>query len=640
MAAPVTGTRTNGASDRTPVTLREHIVEIVSDAGEGAQTAGQSFAIVSARMGNGVWTVEIIPAEIEPPPRTSAGASGIRIRAGSFNVTNAGDEANLMIAFNEQALLGRVQAGNLRKDGVVLLENKWKEHGSAEIREEYEQTVAALREEGYDIRELPIEAQCLKIVDNPRRGKNMFVLGMLCALYSRDIQLGRDQIRYAFRKKSPEVVESNLRLLEAGFEWTRDNVDLCFEIPSTGLSQRQIVTNGNVALGLGVMASGMDVCAMYPITPATSASHYLSEVFENVGGMVHQAEDEIAACAFAIGASYAGKCAVTITSGPGVALKTELIGLAVMAEIPLVLIDVQRGGPSTGLPTKVEQGDLLAAMFGTPGDAPKVVLAPATIEDCFYSVITARKIAETFRTVVMVLTDANLATGQQPFRRPEFNSDWLAAPVDQSPIPDGAKPYDWNPENGLSKRFIPGQPGGMHTVTGLAHTRNAKVAYEPGVNQEGCDHRSFKLAALQRTLKTPKVFGEPEGDLLIVGWGSTKGAIEEAVSRAQEEGLSVSSLHLKFLQPMASGIGEIMKRFKKVITVEINFSDSLDYPIITPDNRRFSNLAWLLRARYLVDVENWSNVAGQPIKPRSIEEMIRRELSALQAGAKDGKPVA
>jgi 2-oxoglutarate ferredoxin oxidoreductase subunit alpha len=291
-----------------------------------------------------------------------------------------------------------------------------------------------------------------------------------------------------------------------------------------------------------------------------------------------------------------------------------------------VLVDVQRGGPSTGLPTKVEQGDLLAAMFGVPGDAPKIIMAPATIEDCFYSIITARKIAETFRTLVVVLTDANLATGQQAFPRPEFKEEWLAPPVDQSPVPSDTEPYHWDATTGLSARRVPGQPNGMFTLTGLAHTRQGTVAYGPGVNQEGCRHRSLKLAAFQKTLKTPEVFGDPEGDLLIVGWGSTRGAIEEAVARARADGLNVSSLHLKFLQPMASGIREILDKYKRVMTVEINYSDSFEDEIIDEDNRRYANLAWLLRARYLVDVDCWSNVHGQPIKPGAIESMIRSRL--------------
>ena len=344
-------------------------------------------------------------------------------------------------------------------------------------------------------------------------------------------------------------------------------------MPAERATEPQLVINGNTAIGLGVLASGMDICAMYPITPATSASHYLSDVFERVGGIVHQAEDEIAACAFAIGASYAGKVAVTITSGPGYSLKQEGIGLAVMAEIPLVVVNVQRGGPSTGQPTKVEQGDLLTVMFGSHGDAPKVVMALSTIEDCFYSIITARRIAETFNMVVVVLSDASLATAQQPFRRPEFSEDWLAPPIDQSPVPEGAKPYDWDPVTGLSRRFVPGQPDGMHTLTGLAHDRSSHVAYDPEINEQGMHARSLKLAALQRMLTPPTVFGDPEGDLLVVGWGSTKGAIEESVERLRREGHKVSSLHLSFLQPMQPGIKEILQRFRQVITIEANWSD-------------------------------------------------------------------
>ena len=297
------------------------------------------------------------------------------------------------------------------------------------------------------------------------------------------------------------------------------------------------MVNGNTAIALGVIASGMDICAMYPITPATSASHYLSEVFEKVGGLVHQAEDEIAACAFAIGASYAGKCAVTITSGPGYSLKQEAIGLAVMAEIPLVVVNVQRGGPSTGQPTKVEQGDLLAAIFGSHGDAPKVVMAPCSIEDCFYSVITARKIAETFGMVVVVLSDASLSTAQQPFPAPASSArtGWHRRSTRRR-CRRARKPYDWDPVTGLSRRFQPGQPGGMHTLTGLAHDRASKVAYDPSINEEGLRARSLKLAALQKTLKPPPVFGGDSGDLLLVGWGSTMGAIEEAVDPAARRG--------------------------------------------------------------------------------------------------------
>jgi 2-oxoglutarate ferredoxin oxidoreductase subunit alpha len=454
----------------------------------------------------------------------------------------------------------------------------------------------------------------------------MFVLGMLCSAYSLDLDLARQQIAFIFAKKGDGVIKPNIVLLEAGYEWAEINLDFKFRIPSSKPQQPRIVVNGNTALALGVMASGMQICSMYPITPATSVSHYLSDVFEKVGGLVHQAEDEIAACAFAVGASYGGKCAMTVTSGPGVSLKQEAIGLAVMCEIPLVVVDVQRGGPSTGQPTKAEQSDLLAACFGGHGDAPKVVMAPADIEDCFYSMITARRIAEAFNTVVVVLSDANLATAQQPFTRPQFSEDWLAPPIDQNAVPDQVMPYDWDEATGIAQRIIPGQPNGMHTLTGLAHDRASHVIYDPLINQEAIRHRSLKLAAFQKTLKTPPVFGDADGELLIIGWGSTRGAIEEAVERVRAEGGKVSSLHLKFLQPMASGIGDVLHRFDKVLAVENSWCDSLDDAAIDGDNRRFSNLALLLRARYLVDVDCWSEVKGQPIKPGTIIQVIRDRL--------------
>lgn len=609
------------------MTVKEHVVEIVSDSGEGAQRCGQSFGALAARTGYGVWTVEIIPAEIQPPARSIAGASGNRVRLGAERITNGGDGANLVISFNEQVILGRSRGGELAEGCIILLENKWRTDRDEEIARSYAAVCEELTGAGYRLYEVPMEEECLKLVPDPRRGKNMFALGMLCSIYCLDLDRAREQVRFTFRKKDEKIALRNIELLEAGWKWAEDNLDLKFEIPCTKPQQPQIVVNGNTALALGVVASGMEVCAMYPITPATSASHYLSEIFEKVGCVVHQAEDEIAACAFAIGASYAGKCAVTITSGPGLSLKQEGIGLAVMGEIPLVVVDVQRGGPSTGQPTKPEQGDLFAAMYGGHGDAPKIIMAPTTIEDCFYSVITARKLAETFNMVVMVLSDASLATAQQPFPRPSFNENWLAPPVDQSSVAPGAKPYDWDPKTGLATRFIPGQPGGMHCLTGLAHDRDSHVAYNPEINQEAIKARSMKLAAFQKSLKAPALVGGDEGDLLLVGWGSTKGAIEEAVSRLRQDGHKVSSMHLKFLQPMASGIGEVLGRFNKVMTIENNWCDRPDGELIDADNRRFSALSMLLRSRFLVDVECWGEVRGQPIKPGSIVEVARGALS-------------
>lgn len=613
---------------KTITTLKEHIVEIISDSGEGAQRCGQSLGSIAARMGNGIWTTEIIPAEIRPPARSVAGASGNRIRMGSGYITNGGDQTDLVVAFNEQVLLGRVRARELKSGCLIFLESMWRKHNDLNVSMAYTQTYDKLVDAGFKVIEFPMEQQCQLLGADPKRGKNMFALGMLCYLYSFELQMARDQIALTFGKKAQNVIDANVRLLEAGHQWGATHLDFNFCIPATPSAHPQIVTNGNTALALGVMASGMELCAMYPITPATSASHYLSEVFEKVGGIVHQAEDEIAACAFAIGASYASKCTITITSGPGYSLKQEAIGLAVMAEIPLVVVNVQRGGPSTGQPTKVEQGDLMCAIFGSHGDAPKVVMAPATIEDCFYSVITARKIAETFNMVVVILTDASLSSSQQPFNRPQFNEAWLAPPFDQSTVAEGARAYDWDATTGLAQRFIPGQPGGMHTVTGLAHDRDSHVAYDPDINQEGLRARSLKLAALQKTLTAPEVFGADDGDLLLIGWGSTQGAIEEAVGSLRAEGYKVSSMHLRFLQPMQPGLKPIMQRFKQVMTIEVNWSDSPDEEIIDESNRRYSALAILLRSRYLVDVDCWSEVRGQPIKPSTIRRIALAKLTA------------
>ena len=614
-------------------TVQEQIVEIVSDSGEGAQTAGNLLATVSAKMGNGVWTVEIIPAEIEPPARSKAGASGSRVRICHGPVTNMGDTADVVVAFNEQVLYGRIDQGAMRPGTVLFIDSKWAESGVAEVKDAYLGAIDEFKAAGYEVRELPMEAETRRYTDNPRRGRNTWVLGMLCAYLDRDVSIALDEVRKIFEKrgKGQAVVEMNHRLIRAGYEWGLANFDQRVAIPGAPVDQAMVVMNGNAAVALGAMASGIELCSMYPITPATSVSHYLAGMFHEGGGFVHQAEDEIAAIGFAVGASYAGKTAMTVTSGPGMALKTEMIGLAVMAEVPLVIVNVQRGGPSTGLPTKVEQGDLLSSLLGHPGDAPKVVFAPATIEECFHFMIAARKLAETFRTPVILLTDANLATGQASFPYPEPREEWLSPPVDQSAWREGARPYQWDPDTGLSQRPIPGQAGGAYTLTGLAHDERSKVAYDSSINQQAMSMRSKKLATLRKSLQPPQVNGPDSGDLLIVGWGSTLGAIEEAVRRVRADGHAISSLHLRFLSPLEPGLEAIFKRFRRVMTVEINYSDDLGTTGDAPSDRRSAQLAMLLRAQTLVDVDCWSRVPGQPLPPGMIEEALRGRL-ALMAG--------
>jgi 2-oxoglutarate ferredoxin oxidoreductase subunit alpha len=611
------------ASNSTTVTaVPEHTVEIITNSGEGAQKCAQIFGQTCAKMGNGVWTVEIIPAEIEPPHHTVTSTSGNIIRFGTEKVTNWGDQSKLAVAFNDQVCLSRHRLDSFDDNCIILLESAWEHDEDEGIRTMYAEAMEEMSSKNYHFVMVPIEEETLKVVDNPQHGKNMFALGMLAEIYQRDLSIIEKQIANIFKHKSARITETNVQLVRNGMEWARENLDFQFIIKTIPAEESRVVMNGNQAAALGAVAAGMEMCAMYPITPATSVSHELAAIIENYGGMVHQAEDEIAAAGVALGASYGGKVALTVTSGPGLALKTEFLGLAIMTEMPLVVLDVQRGGPSTGLPTKVEQSDLLSSIYGQHGDAPRVVIAPRSIEECFHSMVTARRIAETFRCVVIVLTDANLATGVQQFTRPEFDVRWQQDPVDFSPLPEGLRPYDWDPETGISRRIVPGTPGGAHTVTGLAHDESSNVSYDPDSNERGCKMRSRKLAVFQSTLMPPDVHGDQEGDLLVVGWGSTQGAIEEAVDRAREEGMKVSTTQLTFMSPLEPGLKDIFNRFKKVMTVEINYSDTVGDPYITEESRRYGQLAWLLRAQTLVDIDCWTSCPGQPLRPNDIYNSI------------------
>lgn len=609
----------------TAIKCEQHIIEFVSDAGEGAQSAGQILGAISAKMGNGVWTVEIIPAEVEPPRRSRAGASGNRVRIGSHEINNAGDEADLVVSLNEQVLYSRIDVGALKPGTHVLIEEKWAKDPKQQTRDEFAAAMLDFNQRGYIVTPIPMESETLKWIQDPRHGKNIWALGMLCAVYNRDLELAASEIERRFAKKSKKVIDTNTRLLRAGYEWASQNLSLRFELAPIDDKSEKIVVNGNQAIALGIMAAGIDLCSFYPITPATSVAHYLAAALPKAGGLVHQAEDEIAAIGFALGASYAGKTPVTITSGPGLALKTEFLGLAVMGELPIVIVDVQRGGPSTGLPTRVEQSDLLSALYAQPGDAPKVVIAPSTHEECFHFMVTARKLAETFRTPVIVLTDANLATGQQPIPRPKVKDTWLAPPIDQSDWETGIAPYDWDPNTGLSQRPIPGQRYGNYVLTGLAHNRNSRVAYESAINQEAMAARSLKLTTLQKSLNPPIVYGDKEGgELLVVAWGSTRGAIEEAVKRLRKAQHSVSCVFLRFLSPLEPGLCEIFRKFKRVMTIEINFSDpgGADFA----QSRRYAQLAQILRAHTLIDVDCWSKVPGIPLSPKTIQEVLLEKL--------------
>ena len=611
-----TPVRPASAPARVATPLEGHIVEIVGDADDGALRCGQSLAAIALRMGNGLWTTQI----------AAAGASGLRLRLGRQQVSNGGDQTDLVLAFNARVLLGRVQAGSLKPGAALLVESQAAQDPDPAVAAAFRQTVAKLRADGFEVHELPMLAHCRQLVSNPQKGMHMFVLGLLCQLYSLEATLARDQIARLFGKTDTQVINSNIALCEAGAAWAAAQLPLQFRISATPPIEPQIVVDGPTAIALGVMASGMDICTVAPNTLDAAAAQAFSEMFERIGGLVHPAEDDIAAGAFALGASYAGKCAVSLTSGAGYGLQQPLIDVAVKAEVPLVVIQLQGSGSGSGRPTADEPGGLLAAVFGSQGDAPKVVMAASGIEDAFYSVLTARKLAETFGMVVVLLCDAGLANAQQAIPRPTFSADWLAPPVDQTPVPAGVKPCDWDPVTGLARRLQPGRAGGMHTITGLAHGRDGQASRDPAVIEE-CRHaRGLKLAALQQALKAPAVFGAPSGDMLLIGWGSSQGAIEEAVARLRAEGLAVSALHLRFIQPLAPGMRDILARFARVMTIEADGSAKPEDEMPGADQRRHSPLALMLRARFLRDIGCWSEARGTPIRPADICRVVRAAL--------------
>ena len=624
--------------------VRTVTIRFAGDSGDGMQLTGTRFTSATAAMGNDLATLPDFPAEIRAPAGSLPGVSGFQLHFADHDILTPGDAPDVLVSMNPAAL--KVNLGDLEPGATVILnEDAFTPQNLKKARYE-----ADPREDGtlepFQVVEVPITTMTVGALEKyedlgkkeKQRAKNMFALGLMSCMYSRPTEPTTEWLADKFSAQ-PSVAAANIAAFDAGWAFgeTTELFGHQYEVAPADLPPgryRQITGNQAISCGLVAAAdrSGLRLfLGGYPITPASDVLHELAR-YKQFGVQTFQAEDEIAGVGASLGASFAGNLAATVTSGPGIALKTEFIGLAVMAEIPLVIVNVQRGGPATGLPTKVEQGDLLACMVGQPGDAPKVVMAASGIGECFHFVITARKIAESLRMPVILLTGANLATGQSDFARPEFEEGWLAPPVDQSPWEPGVPPYSWDEETGLSRRSIPGQPGGMHVVTGLAHDENSRVAYASAINQRGMRMRSRKLAAFAKTLKPPKVYGDEEGDLLVVGWGATRGSIEEAVDRLRADGEKVGTVHLRFLSPLEPGLKEIFDRFKKVMTVEINYSDEMEDPNIDSETRRYAQLAYILRAQTLVDVDCWSRVPGKPLPPGLIEEALRGKLAALKKG--------
>jgi len=584
-------------------TISEAVIRIAGNSQDGIQAIGGFLARLAGRSEQEVMTFMTIPSTI------SGGPSIFQVRVGSGEVASAGDDADVLLAFYQHSYEDHIDS--LKKGGIVLYDTDHVE-AKAEWQQEY-------RHVGIPISSLTIEAIGGTAKD---KGKNIYALGLLAKMFDLNVPKLEALIGERFGGKDSSVLNNALAAFHAGYAHSLGQVFETFKFAeSRRRSGQQVVMNGNEALAYGIIAAGVRFGAAYPITPWSDVMEILRRELPKYGGTFVQCEDEIAAISMANGASFAGRVAVTGSSGPGISLKMEALGWAVMAEIPLVVINVQRGGPSTGMPTSVEQSDLNLACFGSHGDAPRVVLAPADVEDCFYTAIEAVNIARKYNVPVFILSDQAIATRIEAFLTPDLEKVCQDITPDLSPVPD-FKPYDLSTPDGINPRVIPGTPiltGRYPIAGGLEHDEHGHPTSSPKLHMQMTAKRRRKLQALAASLPTPKVYGPPEGNVLLVGWGSTRGPIQEAVDRARGAGDSVSSVHLKHLNPLPPGLENIFSGFNTIRVVEMNDEGLYGY----------GQLAGLLRARYCdPKIRGINKTDGLTWKVKEILERAKADISA------------
>src|SRR5689334_11334005 len=522
--------------------VSEAVIRIAGNSQDGIQAIGGFLARLAGRSEQEVMTFMTIPSTI------SGGPSIFQVRIGSGEVLSAGDEADVLLAFYQHSY--EEHLSSLKKGGIVLYDC---DH--VEPKPEWQKQYHHL---GIPISSLTIEAIGGTAKD---KGKNIFALGLVAKMFDLNVSKLEKLIGERFTGKDPSILNNALAAFHAGYSHSLGNILETFKfVDSQKKDGQQVVMNGNEALAYGLIAAGVRFGAGYPITPWSDVMEILRRELPKYGGTFVQCEDEIASISMAIGAGYAGRVAVTGSSGPGISLKTEALGWAVMAEVPLVICDIQRGGPSTGMPTSVEQSDLNIACFGGHGDSPRVVLAPSNVEDCFYTAIEAVNIARKYNVPVFILSDQAIATRIEAFCEPDFEKVCQDISPDLTPVPD-YKAYDLSAPNGVAPRVVPGTrvlSGKYSIATGLEHDELGHPTGSPKLHMQMSAKRRKKLQALGASLPTPKIYGPSEGNVLLVGWGSTEGPICEAVDRARAAGDSVSSLHIKHLNPLPPGLRCLM----------------------------------------------------------------------------------
>jgi 2-oxoglutarate ferredoxin oxidoreductase subunit alpha len=597
------------------------VIRFAGDSGDGMQVTGTQFATESVLAGNDIGTLPDFPAEIRAPTGTLYGVSAFQVQFGSKSVYTPGDDLDALVVMNPAAL--KTNLGDLKQNGLLIIDKE--EFNEANLKKaNYTSNPledgSLAKYQVYPIEITKMTTSALESLNLPNRSvmrcRNFFALGVVSWLFQRPIDHTLQWITQRF-KRNAEVLEANTRALNGGYNYA-ENTELFASAYAVKPAQiapgtyRNISGNQATALGFVVAAkkAGLPLfLGSYPITPASDVLHELAS-FKDFGVYTFQAEDEIAGIGSALGAAFGGAIAITTTAGPGMNLKAETVGLATVVELPLVIADIQRAGPSTGMPTKPEQSDLLQALYGRHGDAPVPVVAAATPSDCFFAAFEAVRIAVTYMTPVFLLTDGFLANASEPWLLPKV-ADLPNIKVEFRTEPQGFFPY-LRDENTLARPWVrPGTPGLEHRVGGLEKDyTTGNISYAPANHEQMVRVRYRKLAKITQDIPPTKIHGPERGKLLVIGWGSTYGSITAAVSEAQQQGKSVSHVHLRHLNPLPADLGEIISRFEKVLVPEMNMGQLLR----------------VLRAEYLVDAVGLNKIQGRPFKVSELSARIARML--------------
>ena len=620
---------TNAATKASEQSIRvleqdDVVVRFCGDSGDGMQLAGTQMTNTSAAFGNEISTRPDYPSEIRAPAGTVAGVSGFQLHFGSHTLRTPGDTVDALVAMNPAALKANV--ADLHHGGILIVNEDAFTPGNLKKAELESNPLEDGSLNDYRLHRVPIDrlnAEACKDTGLPPRAagrcKNFFALGVVYWLFDRPMEPTLHWIERKFGP-TPAVLDANTKALKAGYHFgeTTEMFGQRYVVPKAKLppgTYRQV--SGNEATSLGLIAAAQLAgkplfYGSYPITPASEILQELSR-HKSFDVRTFQAEDEIAAMTSVIGAAYAGAFAVTGTSGPGAALKSEGLGLAIMTELPMVIVNVQRGGPSTGLPTKTEQADLNQAVLGRNGEAPLCVLAAATPADCFNMAIEAFRIAVKYMTPVVLLTDGYLANGAEAWRIPDID-ELPKFDIRHPRAGDGFQPYARD-EHLARPWAIPGTPGLEHRIGGLEKENvSGDVCHEPDNHQLMCELRRAKIDRIAQDIPPQEILGDDSGDLLVVGWGSTYGAIATAVERCRVKGMSVSSVHLRYIDPMPADLGDILRRFKRVVVPEMNLGQLLHR----------------LRSAYLVDAIGFHKIQGKPFEIAEIENKIQELLDGIE----------